>query len=184
MHQTATTVLKTILLAQPPQSHHQGMLLVDDALVTAIHALQSMVSTMLQTLPGGLVFSGNMFLNIPLLATGMSFLCKESNWSMIHCSMPTRSISTLNTRLVKKFSSMTKHFKANLNQKLQDPLTFSGSILMALWQFACSLVLLNVSMLATPCHIGSPHLCNLIWNPCLFVINYGEGECCVQLCLW
>ncbi|KAL7465465.1 hypothetical protein ACHAXS_005793 [Conticribra weissflogii] len=56
MHQTVATVLKTLLLAQPPQTHHQAALLVDDALATAMHTLHSTVSTTLQAM-GGLVFS-------------------------------------------------------------------------------------------------------------------------------
>ncbi len=57
MHQTVATVLKTLLLAQPPQTYCQVVLIVDDTLATAMHALQSMVLTMLQATPGGLVFS-------------------------------------------------------------------------------------------------------------------------------
>ncbi len=57
MHQTVATVLKTLLLAQPPQTCHQAALLVDDALATAIHALQSTISITLQATPGQLAFS-------------------------------------------------------------------------------------------------------------------------------
>ncbi len=57
MHQTVATVFKTFLLAQPPQTHHQATLLVNNALTTAMHALRSTVSTMLQTTSGGLAFS-------------------------------------------------------------------------------------------------------------------------------
>ncbi len=57
MHQTVATVLKTLLLAQPPQSRREAALLVDDALATAMHALRSTVSTTLQATPGGLAFS-------------------------------------------------------------------------------------------------------------------------------
>ncbi len=57
MHQTVATVLKTILLVQPPQTRCQAALLVDDALATAMHAMQSTVSTTLQAAPGGLAFS-------------------------------------------------------------------------------------------------------------------------------
>ncbi len=39
MHWTVATVLKTLLLAQPPQTCHQAKLLVDDALATALNAL-------------------------------------------------------------------------------------------------------------------------------------------------
>ncbi len=68
MYKTVATVLKALLLAQPPQSCRQVTLLVDDALSNAMHALQSTVSTTLQAMPGILVFSRDMFLNIPLLA--------------------------------------------------------------------------------------------------------------------
>ncbi|KAL7453407.1 hypothetical protein ACHAXS_000300, partial [Conticribra weissflogii] len=56
--------VKKNLLAQPPQTHCQAVLLVDDALATAIHAVRSLVSTMLQATSGGLAFSQDMFLNI------------------------------------------------------------------------------------------------------------------------
>ncbi len=77
MHQTVATVLKILLLAQPPQAHCQAGLLVDDALATAMHALQSTVSTMLQATPGGLAFSLDMFLNIPLLADWQTILAQR-----------------------------------------------------------------------------------------------------------
>ncbi len=148
-----------------------------------MHALLSTVSTTLQATPEGLAFSWDMILNIPLVTIGTPFLHAEKNWSMMHCFVPTKSISILTTRLVKRFRNMTKRFKANSNLKLQDSLTFCRSILMSLWQFACSLDLLNMSMFSAPCHIGSPHLCNLIWNWCLFLVGYWEGECYAQLCL-
>ncbi len=44
------------------------MLLVDDAMATAMNALQSTVSTAFQATPGGLAFSWDLILNIPLLA--------------------------------------------------------------------------------------------------------------------
>ncbi len=77
MHQTVATVLKTLLLAQPPQTGCQAALLVDDALVTAIHALWSTVSTTLQATPGGLAFSQDMFLNIPLFADWQTILAQR-----------------------------------------------------------------------------------------------------------
>ncbi|KAL7449546.1 hypothetical protein ACHAXS_000206 [Conticribra weissflogii] len=74
MYQTVATVLKTFLLVQQPQSCHQATLLVDNALAYAMHALQLMVSTTLQAMPGGLAFSQDMFLNIPLLADWQTIL--------------------------------------------------------------------------------------------------------------
>ncbi len=50
---------------------------MDDALATAMHALQSTVSTMLQATPGGLAFSLDMFLNIPLLADWQTILAQR-----------------------------------------------------------------------------------------------------------
>ncbi len=77
MHQTVATVLKTYLLAQP-QTCCQAALLVDVALATAMNVLCSMVSTMLQAMPGGLAISCDMFLNIPLLADWYAILaCRE-----------------------------------------------------------------------------------------------------------
>ncbi|KAL7460043.1 hypothetical protein ACHAXS_000511, partial [Conticribra weissflogii] len=77
MHQTVATVLKTLLLAQPPQTRRQAALLVDDALATAMHALQSKISTTLQATPGGLALSPDMFLNIPLLANWQAILAQR-----------------------------------------------------------------------------------------------------------
>ncbi len=56
MNQIVATVLKTLVLSQPPHSRRKAMLLVDDALATAMHALRSTVSTTLQAMPGGLAF--------------------------------------------------------------------------------------------------------------------------------
>ncbi len=77
MHQTVASVLKTLLLAQPPQTRCAAALLVDDALATAMHALRSTVSTTLQATPGSLAFSRDMFLNIPLLANWDAILARR-----------------------------------------------------------------------------------------------------------
>ncbi len=52
MHQMVASVLKTLLLAQPPQTRCQAALFVDNALVTAMHALNSMMSTILEAMSG------------------------------------------------------------------------------------------------------------------------------------
>ncbi len=77
MHQTVAMVLKTLLLAQPPQSSFKATSLVDDALATAMHALRSMVSTTRQAAPGGLTFSQDMFLKIPPLADWQAILAQQ-----------------------------------------------------------------------------------------------------------
>jgi hypothetical protein len=42
--------------------------IVDDALATAMHAMQTTVATTLGSAPGALAFSRDMFLNVPLIA--------------------------------------------------------------------------------------------------------------------
>ncbi|KAL7462051.1 hypothetical protein ACHAXS_002450 [Conticribra weissflogii] len=55
MHQTVATVSKILLLAQPPQTHYQAAMLVDDALAIAMYTLHSTVITTLQAMSRGLV---------------------------------------------------------------------------------------------------------------------------------
>ncbi len=107
------------------------------------------------------------FLIFLFLQIGRQSLHGESNQSMMPCFMPTKSISNLSTRLVKRSLSMTKRSMANLNKNIQNPLTFFESTLTALRQFHCGLILLNMSMFAAPYHIVSSH-------------NYMEGECYAQ----
>ncbi len=123
------------------------------------------------------------FLTFLFLQTGMQFLHKASSFLTICLFLQPNSISNLTTRLIKRFSSMTKLFKAHLNQKLQGSLKFSGFTIMALRQLYCNLALLNMWMVAAPSHIGSPHLSDLTWNLCFFLIEYREGKCYAQLCL-
>ncbi len=132
---------------------------------------------------GGLVFSWDMFLNILLLADWHTILaCREQlvNNALL-CAK--KRVSILTTRLVNRFSNIREQFKNNLSKRLHDPLTFLVFTLMALWQLVCCLVLPNVSMFPVPCHIRSPHLCNLTWNSWLFLVDYGVGECYAKLCL-
>ena len=68
MHQTVGNVLRTLLYANPPHNLQEANDLVDSALATAIHALQTNVSSALGTSPGALAFACDMFLNVPLTA--------------------------------------------------------------------------------------------------------------------
>ena len=68
MHQTVGNVLRTLLYANPPHNLQEANDLVDSALATAIHALQTNVSSALGTSPGALAFARDMFLNVPLTA--------------------------------------------------------------------------------------------------------------------
>jgi hypothetical protein len=42
--------------------------IIDDALATAMHAMQTTVATTLGSMPGALAFAQDMFLNVPLIA--------------------------------------------------------------------------------------------------------------------
>ncbi len=118
-------------------------------------------------------FSQGRFLNILLLADWYAILvCREQSVNgVLLC--PNEQLINLTLWLVKKSSNMTKLLKVNLNQKLLEPLRFFGST-----QYHCDdklAVLPMVLMFDVPCHIRSPHLCNLTWNSCFFLINYVEA---------
>ncbi len=127
MHQTVA-----LLLVQPSQSCCQAVLLVDDTLATAMHTLHSMVTTIVQAMPGGLAFSQDMFLNIPLLADWHAILTYREqlvNDALLHAN---KKVINFDYQIGQKSSIMTEYCKENLNLKLLDSLMFSGSILMAL----------------------------------------------------
>jgi hypothetical protein len=42
--------------------------IIDDALATAMHAMQTTIATTLGSTPGALAFAWDMFLNVPLIA--------------------------------------------------------------------------------------------------------------------
>ncbi len=68
MHQTVTNVLRTLVHTNPPQNMTQARDIIDDALATAMHAMQTSVATTLGSTPGALAFAQDMFLNMPLIA--------------------------------------------------------------------------------------------------------------------
>ncbi len=68
MHQTVTNVLRTPVHTNPPQNMTQARDIIDDALATAIHVMQTTVATTLGSTPGALAFARDMFLNVPLIA--------------------------------------------------------------------------------------------------------------------
>jgi hypothetical protein len=68
MHQTVTNLLRTLVHTNPPQNMTQARDIVDDALATAMHAMQTTVATTLGSTPGALAFARDMFLNVPLIA--------------------------------------------------------------------------------------------------------------------
>ncbi len=68
MHQTVTNVLKTLVHTNPPRNVTQARDIIDNALATAMHAMQTTIATILQSTTGALAFAQDMFLNLLLFA--------------------------------------------------------------------------------------------------------------------
>jgi hypothetical protein len=63
MHQTVTNVLRTLVQTNPPQNITQARDIIDHALATAMHAMQTTIATNLGSTPGAFAFAQSMFLN-------------------------------------------------------------------------------------------------------------------------
>ena len=61
MHQTVANVLTTFLYSNPPKNMTQAKDIMDNALATSMHAMQTTVSNTLGSTPGDLAFSRDMF---------------------------------------------------------------------------------------------------------------------------
>ncbi len=89
MQQTVATVLKKLLLANPPQSCYQATLLVDDALnlqcIPCNQRFQLHCKPCLEDLRSHMIC----FLRFLSLQIGEQSLNAESKWSMIFCFVPT-----------------------------------------------------------------------------------------------
>jgi hypothetical protein len=57
MHQTVNIVLRTLVNTNPPHNMTQARDKIDDALATAMHAIQTTVATTLGSTPSALVIS-------------------------------------------------------------------------------------------------------------------------------
>ncbi len=68
MHQKVTNVLRTLIHTDPPQNMTQSRDIIDDALATAMHAMQTTIATILGSTLRALAFAQDMFLNVPLIA--------------------------------------------------------------------------------------------------------------------
>ncbi len=64
MHQTVTNVLRTLVHTNPPQNMTQARDIIDDALATVMHAMQTTIATTLGSTLGALAFARDMFLNV------------------------------------------------------------------------------------------------------------------------
>jgi hypothetical protein len=61
MHQTVTNVLRTLVHNNPPRNMTQAKDIIDDALATAMHAMQTTIATTLGSTPGALAFTRDIF---------------------------------------------------------------------------------------------------------------------------
>jgi len=68
MQQTVENALRILVHSIPPKNMSSAKDIVDDALATTMHAMQTTVATTLGSVPGALAFSRDMFLNVPLIA--------------------------------------------------------------------------------------------------------------------
>ncbi len=57
MHQTINNVLRTLVHTNPPRNKTQARDIIDDALATAMHAMQTTVATTLGSTQGALAFA-------------------------------------------------------------------------------------------------------------------------------
>ena len=67
MHQTVTNVLRTLVHTNPPQNMTQARDIIDNALATAMHAMQTTIATTLGSTLGALAVARDMFSNVPLI---------------------------------------------------------------------------------------------------------------------
>ncbi len=68
MHQAVTNVLRTLVHTNPPRNMTQARDIIDNALATVMHAMQTTVATTLGSTPSALAFARDMFLNMLLIA--------------------------------------------------------------------------------------------------------------------
>jgi hypothetical protein len=57
MHQTVNNVLRTLVHNNPPHNMTQARDIIDDALATAMHAMQTTIATTLGSTLGALAFA-------------------------------------------------------------------------------------------------------------------------------
>jgi hypothetical protein len=79
MHQTVTNVLRTLVLTNPPQNITQARDIIDDALATEMHAMQTTVATTLGSTLGAFAFTRNIFLNVLLIADWQAIACTREH---------------------------------------------------------------------------------------------------------
>jgi hypothetical protein len=96
--------------------------IIDDALATAIHAMQTTVATTLGSTPGALAFAQDMFLNVPLIADWQAIARNREhhvNANLRRANRKQRQYDyTLGQQVLKKVHNPTK-----LGVRMEGPYT-------------------------------------------------------------
>jgi hypothetical protein len=64
---TIHRVLRSLVHANPPRNMAQARDIIDEALATAMHAMQTTVATTIGSTPGSLAFARDMFLKVLMI---------------------------------------------------------------------------------------------------------------------
>jgi hypothetical protein len=60
-------VLRTLVHVHPPRNMTQARDIINEALATVVHAMQTTIATTVGSTPGSLAFAQDMFLKVPLI---------------------------------------------------------------------------------------------------------------------
>jgi hypothetical protein len=75
MHQTVNNVLRTLVHTNSPRNMTQARDIIDDALATGMHAMQTTIATTLGSTLGAFAFARDMFLSMLLIADWQAIAC-------------------------------------------------------------------------------------------------------------
>jgi hypothetical protein len=75
MHQIVNNMLRTLVHTNPLHNMTQARDILDDALATAMHAMQTTIVTTLGSTLGAHAFAQDMFLNVSLIADWQAIAC-------------------------------------------------------------------------------------------------------------
>ena len=112
MHQSVGNILCMMLHGNPPENATKANELINYALSTAQHAMRTIIHTTLGSSPGALVFSRDMFLNVPLLADWHAITQKREhivNYQLMwQNAQHQRYDYTMNQKILEKVHDQTK----------------------------------------------------------------------------
>ncbi len=72
-------MLRTLVHTNPPQNMTQVRDIIEDALATAIHAMQTTTATTSGSTPGAFAFAWDMYLNMQLIADWQAIACTHEH---------------------------------------------------------------------------------------------------------